>query len=501
VASCEARRGKTGNINFMAGRFISVRKNLGAFPALRAGNRAFRSKSSDLPMQILWAFHFNPWRGCFGDKIHHELEEVKKDLKCKNVFGVAVKIKKYSVLLLCILPFFLWACASLPEEPSLFQPSPKADSTPLELREPVPQPEPVPDISAARLPAPSASIALAMPEPVPEARMLVDGEEIAGLPAAQPVPQPLPVPVPAPPLPPVAPAPVTPPVAPAVIPAPAAAIPAPVAGEASPARPLTENAARQLPEPRQTENPSPSSLPGGGDSFFPPAEGVATITLGTPRRISGIEGRSVSVTLPGIGWIYLPGDDAEGKIRYIGKVMEEGNTVFSFALLERGDYNLKFQQQDLAANTMRYDDVELAVNPSEAARQQPSPAAPPASAAPAAPAPPVSTPVEPSPPATPPQPAENENELQMLQRLVQEGQSGALARLETYVGDHQAEIPDLDELYFYLAGKFEQDTPERDMKKSLLYYEKVRDLFPLSRRWIESDTKSRYIRVNYFDIR
>jgi hypothetical protein len=35
---------------------------LGAFPALRAGNRAFRSKSSDLPMQILWAFRYNPLR-------------------------------------------------------------------------------------------------------------------------------------------------------------------------------------------------------------------------------------------------------------------------------------------------------------------------------------------------------------------------------------------------------------------------------------------------------
>jgi hypothetical protein len=30
--------------------------------ALRAKNRAFRSKSSDLPMQILWAFRYNPLR-------------------------------------------------------------------------------------------------------------------------------------------------------------------------------------------------------------------------------------------------------------------------------------------------------------------------------------------------------------------------------------------------------------------------------------------------------
>jgi hypothetical protein len=34
----------------------------GAFLALRAKNRAFRCKSSDLLMQILWAFRCNPWR-------------------------------------------------------------------------------------------------------------------------------------------------------------------------------------------------------------------------------------------------------------------------------------------------------------------------------------------------------------------------------------------------------------------------------------------------------
>ncbi|MDR1179411.1 MAG: hypothetical protein LBK44_02805 [Spirochaetales bacterium] len=35
---------------------------LWAHPRLRRG-RAFRSKSSDLPMQILWAFRYNPLRG------------------------------------------------------------------------------------------------------------------------------------------------------------------------------------------------------------------------------------------------------------------------------------------------------------------------------------------------------------------------------------------------------------------------------------------------------
>jgi hypothetical protein len=39
---------------------------LGAFLALRAKNRAFRSNSSDLLMQILWDFRYNPLRGPRG---------------------------------------------------------------------------------------------------------------------------------------------------------------------------------------------------------------------------------------------------------------------------------------------------------------------------------------------------------------------------------------------------------------------------------------------------
>ncbi|MDR1178907.1 MAG: hypothetical protein LBK44_00250, partial [Spirochaetales bacterium] len=33
----------------------------GRLPAERRG-RAFRCKSSELPMQFLWAFRYNPWR-------------------------------------------------------------------------------------------------------------------------------------------------------------------------------------------------------------------------------------------------------------------------------------------------------------------------------------------------------------------------------------------------------------------------------------------------------
>jgi hypothetical protein len=50
---------KIGRINTQV---FSPPHVLSAFLALRTKNRAFRSKSSDLPMQILWAFRYNPLR-------------------------------------------------------------------------------------------------------------------------------------------------------------------------------------------------------------------------------------------------------------------------------------------------------------------------------------------------------------------------------------------------------------------------------------------------------
>jgi hypothetical protein len=113
-------------------------------------------------------------------------------------------------------------------------------------------------------------------------------------------------------------------------------------------------------------------------------------------------------------------------------------------------------------------------------------------------------PVPPSPPAASPEKETalpGETEIQRLQRLSQEGSPGGLAELENYINSHEAQLSGLDELYFFLAQMFEKDTPSRDMKKSLVYYEKVRDLFPLSSRWGACDLRSRYIRLNYFDIR
>jgi hypothetical protein len=280
--------------------------------------------------------------------------------------------------------------------------------------------------------------------------------------------------------------------------------------EKPPVQPLPEPNGEPFSGAGRTEGFLPVNPSAEPSDYFPPSERAATIVSGSPQRISGVVGRTITVTLPGIGWTYLQDEDAEGKIRYLGKLVEGGITVFSFAPFARGDYNLKFQQQDLAANTMRYDDVNLAVSPAEDAAQNAArPSAetmPPQERSEAAP--PAIQPETPAqaPPAAPsaalePSVSGDETELQRLQKLIQEGRPEALAEFENYISSREGEIEDLDALYFQLAQTFEKDSPLRDMKKSLMYYEKVRDLFPLSPHWADSDIKSRFIRLNYFEIR
>jgi hypothetical protein len=225
--------------------------------------------------------------------------------------------------------------------------------------------------------------------------------------------------------------------------------------------------------------------------FFPVGE-AATIAAGPQRQISGAVGRTISVALPGTGWIYWEDEAAAGKIRYLGKVVEEGETVFSFTAFEKGDYTLRFQQQDLAANTLRYDDVRLAVEPpAETAADAGAARTPPEETFPAA------VPAAPETAAAP-----EETDSQKMERLFREGKlKEAAAEAEKFVREHEADIQDLDEWYFALAEMFEKEASLRDMKKSLMYYEKVRDVFPLSRRWAASDARIRFIRLNFFDVR
>lgn len=406
------------------------------------------------------------------------------------------------------------------------------------LAEPVP--EPVPELSLAQpLRAGEEPAALPQPEP-PRAEEPPREEAASGAEAGErlakeePPRAPSPAPVPPPVIPPAAPPAGKPPAAPPPEKPLPPAVSAPAPEKPAPVPP--PQAGAQKGSPPQSPRPDPKL------DFFPPGAS-ASITAGPSRDASGSVGNPITVALPGTGWIFMPDESLAGKIRYLGKSVEDGETVFSFSAFEKGDYNLKFQQQDLAANTVRYDDVRLSVNPNteaasgeavKADAQSASGSAVSAAAAAQSSAGPLGAPAPgegvlsaPSAPeggreqnsvpvpeasaapssgdvsgASPAGALSAESPDARLERLLREGRLGdAGGEAEKYVEEAGPGLSNKDEWYFALAQLFEKDEKLKDMKKALSYYEKVRDGFPLSRRWPESDTRSRYIRFNFFDIR
>jgi hypothetical protein len=212
-------------------------------------------------------------------------------------------------------------------------------------------------------------------------------------------------------------------------------------------------------------------------------------------------GRAIKVSLPGLGWIFLGDDRETGKIRYQGKEILEGITVFSFLAYDEGNYNLRFQQQDLAAGTITYDNVKLAVS------SAPSPQAAPMRTLPAAAAPATqpSRVSQSAPAETLPETridTDTEPEDVKYRRLLEEGLIvEAPAGIEGYVEKNGDQLKNLDEWYVKLGRFFENDPVHRDIKKALGYYERVHTRFPFSEYWDEATRRGAYIRRNFFEIR
>jgi hypothetical protein len=213
--------------------------------------------------------------------------------------------KTFRIFALCVFSFVFWACLSDPQEILPDESWPRMEASPAsgELFLPEPSPPLEADISFERMDAPSSVLAIqaAQEPPLPEslaAPPTPEDSQAAPLAVDEPPPQAPPLTADEPPL-------------PASSPAPAS-----VQVEAPPqttAPPAPEKPARA------DESPPPaSSAEAGPGDYFPPAEKAAIITTGPPRRISGSVGNNFTVTLPGIGWIYLQDEGAAGKIRYMG---------------------------------------------------------------------------------------------------------------------------------------------------------------------------------------
>ena len=260
-----------------------------------------------------------------------------------------------------------------------------------------------------------------------------------------------------------------------------------------PAKVLTEPA-KTL--PAQAEAPQAATAP----KIATPEPATSPVERGKEISVAGEVGKALKVALPGTGWIYLGDEENAGKIRYQGKDFAGGNTVFSFLAYSAGNYTLKFQQQDLAINSVRQNDVQVKVDPPKT-----PPATPLAGWNNSKRTGSVSGAKEPKavPGETTRDPADGpETEEEKMEKLLKDGKTReALEEIERFIVDKGKTLANLDEWFIRLARLYETDRELKNMKKALWYYEKLRDSFPMSSYWDEADRRSRYIRRNFFDIR
>jgi hypothetical protein len=73
---------------------------LGAFLALRAKNRAIRSKSSEAPMRFLWAFRYYP--GCMGEQQNCVCNFVTSPWRTQGLSGTEKANRKNHTAINCV---------------------------------------------------------------------------------------------------------------------------------------------------------------------------------------------------------------------------------------------------------------------------------------------------------------------------------------------------------------------------------------------------------------
>lgn len=271
--------------------------------------------------------------------------------------------------------------------------------------------------------------------------------------------------------------------------------------------------------PSQSETAQPGTASVGKEAQVPQAANTGAKPAGQSAKdafsaaVDGEVGKLLRISLAGIGWIFLGDDASAGKIRYQGKNIIDGDTVFSFIALEKGGYSLKFQQQDLTTNTIKYDTVKLAIDsPSSAETRNLTPSQ---VSSPASPGTLLET-VPPASSAAVQEEALNkdapgsasgleklpgETDEDRYRRLIDTGRlKDVVEEFEKFV-EKTPILSNRDEWYYKLGLLFESDPAVKNVKKALQYYEKVRDGYPLSEYWDDADKRGRYIRRNFFDIR
>jgi hypothetical protein len=201
----------------------------------------------------------------------------------------------------------------------------------------------------------------------------------------------------------------------------------------------------------------------------PPAEAMKKSMPLDANEIIGLKGREFTIQLPGSGWLYLAERDSGRRIELQRKIAADESTSFVFLSWEPGDYLLRFQQQNLAANIVRSSSRSVSVRdemdaPLRVPAAQPEPSRPPAEA-------------------------------------VQDKRGEEIARIEQALlgpGDQQA---GRDRLLFVLAASYEEEGPHKNVKKALALYQTIVEKYPLSPHYRDAWARAQYLTRQYFDVR
>jgi hypothetical protein len=73
--------------------------------------------------------------------------------------------------------------------------------------------------------------------------------------------------------------------------------------------------------------------------------------------------------------------------------------------------------------------------------------------------------------------------------------------VDQYLSGIPGSAPGADELLYRIAGFLEQPGPYRDLQRSLRYYRRLMDEFPVSRYWEPSRTREEFLNRHYFEVR
>lgn len=440
------------------------------------------------------------------------------------------------IILLCLVSFFVSSCLSTPETPaetapvaaeSAVQPS----STDVVVTESSVTEPAVTELPAESVPGETAVISEepALPEITEpteneiEIPSVTDSEP--SLPASErllyfyPEPDPLYVV----------------PVAP-VAPEPAVDVVTPKAEEKTAAKkaetkktPETKKAAAEKPQTEEkplAEEQKAEVLPGIWESE-PVAPAVEPVksgrTVNPSRQVALSEGQNLEVWYPGSGWVYLGDVSAQNGLAYENRKLDKNDTLFSFKALKAGNYVLEFTRFDVLEDTFASDTLAVSVaespgkktgkirapdyrsasaevslaSDSAFAETVPVPATASASSPTSAvtdepslvSAPKVSSVAAAS---TGPDPA---SLLESAKKNLASGDAvSALASLEKFFS---LAVDSLDEGWFLRGQAYEANSPARDIRKALAAYQTLVSAWPESSRWLEADTRIRYLNQFY----